>query len=53
MEEDDISDEEAHSVAREQMLHRDKVLFIKKYKDKLLFCVRLTGSPLHRAIQSE
>ena len=28
MEEDDISEEEARSVAREQMLHRDKVLFM-------------------------
>ena len=30
MEEDNISNEEARSVAREQMLHRDKVLFMKK-----------------------
>ena len=53
MEEDDISQEEARSVAREQMLHRDKVLFMKKYKDILQFCVRLMGSPLHRAIQAD
>ena len=53
MEEDDISEEEAGSVAREQMLHRDKVLFMKKYKDILQFCVRLMGSSLHRAIQEE
>ena len=53
MEEDDISEEEARSVAREQMLHRDKVLFMKKYKDILRFCVRLMGSPLHRAIQAD
>ena len=53
MEEDDISEEEARSVTREQMLHRDKVLFMKKYKDILQFCVRLMGSSLHRAIQAD
>ena len=53
MEEDDISEEGARSVAREQMLHRDKVLFMKKYKDILRFCVRLMGSPLHKAIQAD
>ena len=52
MEEEDISKEEACSVAREQMLHRDKVLFMKKYKDIPQFCVRLMSSSLHRAIQS-
>ena len=30
MEEDDISEEEARSVVRKQMLHRDKVLLMKK-----------------------
>ena len=53
MEEDDISEEEARSVAREQMLHRDKVLFMKKYKDILQLCVRLMGSSLHRTIQAD
>ena len=50
MEEDDIPEEEARSVAREQMLHRDKMLFMKKYNELLQSSVRLMGSHLHRAI---
>ena len=53
IEEDDISEEEARSVAREQMLHRDKMLFMKKYKNILQFCVGLMSSSLHRAIQAD
>ena len=53
MKEDDISEEEARSVARKQMLHRGQVLFLKKYKDILRFCVRLMDNPLHRAIEED
>ena len=37
-------------MAIEQMIHRDKVLFMKKYNELLQSFVRLMGSPLHRSI---